>query len=262
VRTWWAERKSVSAEPDLELQFSLFVCCWLVVPVAFFSISQSKLPGYILPAIPAGAVLLADYLRRHVAEEEEASVPKGLAVLHALVAAAPIVPSLLIAYIVAQRRLPAGRPMLVALAIAFVLCAAIALTLASRLRLRMLRFVTLIPVVLSVAAVLKLGPISIDQTLSARPLAIELAGVETHQLPLAVYGVSREMEYGLTFYRNQTLVRYEGGSVPAEEHLLVAAATWKDNVAKQTAGRRVLLLGHYAPQGVDYYWVAAASAKP
>ena len=258
VRVWWAERKSVSAEADLELQFGLFACCWLVVPVVFFSLSQSKLPGYILPAIPAGAVLLADYLRRHLAEEEE-SVSKGLAVLHALVASAPIVPSVLIAYVITQRRLPAGRPMFVALAVAFVLCAAIALTLVSRLRLRMLRFVTLIPVVLSVAAVLKLGATSIDQTLSARPLAVEIAGVETHQLPLAVYGVPREMEYGLTFYRNQTIERYEAGRVPAEEHLLVAPATWKVNVAKETAGRKVSFLGHYAPQDVDYYWVAAAA---
>ena len=175
VRTWWAERKSVSAEPDFELQFRVFACCWLVVPVVFFSLSQSKLPGYILPAIPAGAVLLADYLRRHLARENDEPVSKGLAMLHALVAAAPIVPAVLIAYVVTQHRLPAGRPMFVALAIAFVLCAAIAMTLVSRLRLRMLRFVTLIPVVLSVAAVLKLGSVSIDQTLSARPLAIELA---------------------------------------------------------------------------------------
>jgi hypothetical protein len=29
------------------------------------------------------------------------------------------------------------------------------------------------------------------------------------------------------------------------------------NVTKQTASRRVLLLGHYTPQDVDYYWVAA-----
>lgn len=112
--------------------------------------------------------------------------------------------------------------MVFALAVAFVLCAAIALTLVSRLRLRMLRFVTLIPVVLSVAAVLKLGAASIDQKLSARPLAVEIATVETHQLPLAVYGVSREMEFGLTFYRNQTAMRYESGHMPAEEHLLVA----------------------------------------
>jgi 4-amino-4-deoxy-L-arabinose transferase-like glycosyltransferase len=265
VRVWWAERKSVADEPDFELQFNLFACCWLVALVVFFSISQSKLPGYILPAIPAGAVLLADYLRRHLAQEQEHGeaepVSKGLAVLHALVAATPIVPSVLIAYVVTQHRLPAGRPMYVALAVAFVLCAAIALTLVSRWRLRMLRFVTLIPVVLSVAAVLKLGTVSIDQTLSARPLALELSAVEMHQLPLAVYGVSREMEYGLTFYRNQTPARYERDSVPAEEHLLVAPATWKANVTKQTAGRRVLFLGNFAPQNVDYYWVSAADTK-
>ena len=182
-------------------------------------------------------------------------------VLHSLVAAGPIIPAVLIVYLVTQHRLPAGQPMLVALVIAFALCAAIALTLASRLRLRMLRFVTLIPVVLSVAAVLKLGTTAIDQTLSARPLAVEIAGVETRQLPLAVYGVPREMEYGLTFYRNQTTARYERGGIPVEEHLLVAPATWKANVAERAAGRRVLLLGHYAPQDVDYYWVSAAGAK-
>jgi 4-amino-4-deoxy-L-arabinose transferase-like glycosyltransferase len=260
VRIWWAERRSVVAEPDLEWQFSVFAGCWLLVPVAFFSISQSKLPGYILPAIPAGAVLLADYLRRKLADD--VNVSKGLAVLHALVAAMPIVPSVLIAYLITEHRLPAGRPMLIALGIAFALCAAIALTLVSRLRLRMLRFVTLIPVVLSVAAVLKVGTPSIDQTLSARPLAIEIASVETHQLPLAVYGVPREVEFGLTFYRNQPAERYEAGSIPAEEHLLVAPSSWRGNVAKQTTGRRVLLLGHYGPQNVDYYWVAAAGAKP
>ena len=260
VRIWWAERRSVVAEPDLEWQFRVFAGCWLLVPVAFFSISQSKLPGYILPAIPAGAVLLADYLRRKLADD--VNVSKGLAVLHALVAAMPIVPSVLIAYLITEHRLPAGRPMLIALGIAFALCAAIALTLVSRLRLRMLRFVTLIPVVLSVAAVLKIGTASIDQTLSARPLAIEIASVETHQLPLAVYGVPREVEFGLTFYRNQPAERYEAGSIPAEEHLLVAPSSWRGNVAKQTTGRRVLLLGHYAPQNVDYYWVGAAGAKP
>ncbi len=265
VRTWWAERKSVPAEPDLELQFSLFACCWLVALVVFFSISQSKLPGYILPATPAGAVLLADYLRRHLAREQEEaeSVSKALVVTHALVAAAPLVPSVLIAYLITQHRLPAGRPMMFALALAFVLCAAIALTLASRLRLRMLRFVTLIPVLLAVFVVLRLGgATAIDQMLSARPPAVELASVETHQLPLAVYGVSREMEYGLTFYRNQTPVRYEAGGVPPQEHLLVAPATWKVNVAMKTAGRRVLFLGNYAPQNVDYYWVSAAGVAP
>jgi 4-amino-4-deoxy-L-arabinose transferase-like glycosyltransferase len=258
LRIWWAKRKSGSVAADLEVQFSLFACCWLVVPVAFFSISQSKLPGYILPALPAGAMLLADYLRRRLAQEEARTVSKALAIVHAVVAAAPIVPALLIAYLITEHRLPGGQPMMIALAIAFALCAGIAMTLVSRLRLRMLRFVTLIPVVLSVAAALKCGAVAMDHTLSARPLALEIASIETRQLPLAVYGVSREMEYGLTFYRNQATVRYEWGSIPAEEHLLVAPATWKVNVAIQTSGRRVLLLGHYAPQDLDYYWVEAA----
>jgi 4-amino-4-deoxy-L-arabinose transferase-like glycosyltransferase len=260
LRVWWTQRSSVPSEPDPELQFSIFAICWLVLPVVFFSISQSKLPGYILPAVPAGAVLLAEYLRNRLDEERAAS--KWLIAWHALLAAAPIVPATLIAYLVTQHRLPAGRPMFIALAIAFLLAAAIALTLASRLGLRMLRFVTLIPVVLAVAAVLKLGTGAIDQKLSERPLAIELASVESRKLPLAVYGVQREVEYGLAFYRNQVIVRYEEGKLPSGEHLLVAPTTWMDNVAKQTAGRRVSFLGHYAPQGLDYYWVSAASAKP
>jgi 4-amino-4-deoxy-L-arabinose transferase-like glycosyltransferase len=256
VRVWWSERKTKRSDPDLELQFGIFAGCWLIVPVVFFSISRSKLPGYILPAVPAGAVLLADYLRRQLDGEQAAS--KGTVILHALVASAPIVPAVLIGFVVGENHLPAGRPMLFAVVIAFVVCAAIALTLMGRLRLRMLRFVTLIPVVLSVAAVLKLGTTAIDQKLSSRPLALELASVETRRLPLAVYGVPREVEYGLAFYRDQTIPRYESGSIPAVEHLLVAPTSWMDNVAKATAGRRVSFLGHYAPQQLDYYWVSAA----
>lgn len=257
VRVWVKERRS--AVGDVEVQFRIFATLWFLVPIVFFSLSQSKLPGYILPAVPAGALLLADYLLRH--SEREDKIPKWQGILHGLVASAPIVPAVLIAQVVTQHRLPGGRPMFIAVAIAFILCAAMALTLVSR-HLRMLRFVTLIPVILSVAAVLKLGTTAIDQKLSARPLAIELAGVETKKLPLAVFGVSRELEYGLAFYRNQTPQRYESGNIPAAQHLLVAPTAWMDDVAKATAGRRVSFLGHYRPQAVDYYWVAAAAKDP
>jgi hypothetical protein len=124
----------------------------------------------------------------------------------------------------------------------------------------MLRFVTLIPVVLTVGAVLKLGAASLDQTLSARPLAVEIAGVQIHPLPLAVYHVRRELEYGLTFYRNRLTFNYDWGSIPQEEHLLVAPENSQAEIAKLVAGRRVSPLGNYAAQRVDYYWVAAAGA--
>jgi len=147
--------------------------------------------------------------------------------------------------------------MWIALGFAFVLCVAIALTLI-RSRLPMLRFVTLISVVLAVAAVLKLGATAIDETLSVRPFAIEMAGFETHTLPVAVSGVQREVEYGLAFYRNQRIVRYESGEAPKGEHLLVAPATWRNNVTERTAGRHVSFLTNYAPQNLDLYWVSAA----
>lgn len=257
VRVWWAEKKTATA--DIQLQFRIFAVLWALVPLVFFSLSQSKLPGYILPAVPAAAILLGDYLLRH--SEKAEALPRLLVVLHALLASIPIVPAVLIAYAVDQHRLPGGRPMLIAVAMAFLLCLGIVVTLVRR-HLRMLRFVTLIPVVLSVAAVLKLGTTAIDFKLSARPVALALASMETKQLPIAVYGVQRELEYGLAFYRNQPVQRYESANMPAGEHLLLAPTTRMDDVVRQTAGRHVTLLGHYAPQGVDYYYVAPAGSKP
>jgi 4-amino-4-deoxy-L-arabinose transferase-like glycosyltransferase len=261
VRLGWTQRRPVDAAGmDFEKQFSIFAGCWLVVPVLFFSISQSKLPGYILPAIPAGALLLVGYLGQHLEQSEPEPPAIWLVVLHALLAASPIVPALLIAYLITQHRFPGGQPMLVALGVAFVLCAGIALTLVRKTGLRMLRFVTVIPVLLVVGVVLRLGSVALDQTYSARPLAREIAGMETHPLPLAVYHVRRELEYGLTFYRNRLTFNYDWGGVPQGEHLLVAPENSQVEIAKLVTGRRVSYLGHYPAQRVDYYWVAAAGA--
>ena len=41
---------------------SIFFASWMLFPVVFFSFSQSKLPGYVLPAVPAAALLLAHAL--------------------------------------------------------------------------------------------------------------------------------------------------------------------------------------------------------
>ena len=42
----------------------VFALAWLVLPIVFFSFSGSKLPGYVLPALPAAALLVADVLRQ------------------------------------------------------------------------------------------------------------------------------------------------------------------------------------------------------
>ncbi|MGA9393344.1 MAG: hypothetical protein WBV69_23145, partial [Candidatus Sulfotelmatobacter sp.] len=259
---WWTARKVSGGAPNgFENQIGIFACCWLIAPVLFFSISQSKLPGYVLPALPAGSLLLVNYVSDHLKKVPATPLPAWMVILHALVASSPIVPGLLIAYLITQHRFPGGQPMLVALAIAFVLSAGIALTLVRKTGLRMLRFVTLIPVVLTVGAVLKLGSSALDQTLSARPLAHEIASVETRPLLVAVYHVPRELEYGLTFYRNRLTFNYDWGRVPQEEHFVVAPENSQVEIAKLVVGRRVSYLGHYAPRHVDYYWVAAARAN-
>jgi 4-amino-4-deoxy-L-arabinose transferase-like glycosyltransferase len=51
LRLW--REKSWSNSPGL------FFSCWAVFPILFFSFSQSKLPGYILPAIPPLILLFA-----------------------------------------------------------------------------------------------------------------------------------------------------------------------------------------------------------
>jgi 4-amino-4-deoxy-L-arabinose transferase-like glycosyltransferase len=40
----------------------VFALAWLALPIVFFSFSGSKLPGYILPALPAVVFLITDYL--------------------------------------------------------------------------------------------------------------------------------------------------------------------------------------------------------
>src|SRR5208283_4252275 len=60
VRLIWSQgREAFSSSED---SWALFLLLWMFVPILFFSASQSKLPGYILPSVPAGALLVAEYL--------------------------------------------------------------------------------------------------------------------------------------------------------------------------------------------------------
>lgn len=52
----------------------VFALAWLIAPVAFFSVSKSKLPGYILPVLPALALLAGYQLTRIFHNEERRSL--------------------------------------------------------------------------------------------------------------------------------------------------------------------------------------------
>jgi 4-amino-4-deoxy-L-arabinose transferase-like glycosyltransferase len=56
VRSWsWRGDDSLSI-------VRVFSFAWLLLPIVFFSFSGSKLPGYVLPALPAAALLITDRL--------------------------------------------------------------------------------------------------------------------------------------------------------------------------------------------------------
>lgn len=46
---------------------AVFAFAWMLVPLVFFSFSGSKLPGYVLPSLPAAAILTALYVDRFAA---------------------------------------------------------------------------------------------------------------------------------------------------------------------------------------------------
>ncbi len=58
-------RVSASPRPGVRSpNLRLFSLSWLLIPLVFFSFSGSKLPGYILPAVPAAVVFAALYLNQ------------------------------------------------------------------------------------------------------------------------------------------------------------------------------------------------------
>ncbi len=68
---WSARRwnwRATADNDDAESKSRVFALAWLVVPIAFFSLSGSKLPGYILPALPGAALLIGDRLRSYTQE--------------------------------------------------------------------------------------------------------------------------------------------------------------------------------------------------
>ena len=56
------QRKAAAITENSESPLLRFAVAWLLVPLVFFSLSGSKLPGYILPAVPAAVLLTSIYV--------------------------------------------------------------------------------------------------------------------------------------------------------------------------------------------------------
>ena len=254
------------ALPAPSFTFEIFLFLWAVVPIAFFSISRSKLPGYILPSIPALLILAAVAVHRRAALGERPRWPSITvhAVLLAAIAAALVIAPRLVF------KLPVSTSALMIAAFA-----ATAIFLAAALPLLttgwpILRFVTLLPLILAVGFVLRgLAP-AVDATESTRPIAQLLQQIDPPgPLPLATFSLGRNTAFGLAFYLNRPVAPYEGleispavyelpAAIPASAHILVTRDGALPALGLLLSGRSIRFLGSYEPQRIEIFEVSPA----
>jgi len=235
-----------------------FLFLWIVVPIIFFSISRAKLPGYILPAIPAAALLTADYIHRLKA------VPRLLTALHALLCAMLLVGALMAPFAMVKQAPPSS--LQIGMTVTGAVIAVMVLLMVRREGVRVLHFVTLVPTILAVAFLLRPAAATIDRTQSARPINQELAklGVSA-SAPVATFNVKRQVAYGLDFYRNQPISHYEHEGpldmptgIPSGMHVVVAKEGSLGAVQAAVGNRQVQPIGTFPLQHLEFFQVSAA----
>ncbi|HLY98555.1 MAG TPA: glycosyltransferase family 39 protein [Candidatus Angelobacter sp.] len=234
-----------------------FFLLWTLIPVLFFSVSRSKLPGYILPAIPAAALLTADWLHR-----AENALSRVRLVLHAVIGGALVAGALLAPWFLLKVRPPSG--VLIEIIIAAIVIGLMVLLMVLRGGPRVLHFATLLPVVLAMGYLLRVPARAIDQAISARAVDARMAELNVpNDVPIAVFNVRRDIAYGLNFYRNQPIHYYEQGSaydlpsgIPAERHVVVAREGSLDAVQAAVGDREVTLVGRMALQHLEFFLVS------
>jgi 4-amino-4-deoxy-L-arabinose transferase-like glycosyltransferase len=238
----------------------LFLLLWMLVPIVFFSASQSKLPGYILPAIPAGALLVTQYLAstRGAADLPVPGYKKlnfYVAVMHGVICGVLIIAAFEAKAFLLYHRFVMDRTAMSGAAVGAVFAIGIIMALLSRSGIRLLTRVTLVAVVVSTAIVIRKAAPVIDATQSARPVAETIQAFLQHPVPLAIYRINRVQQYGLEFYLNRPAQAYDTGDIPSEPHILVAKQNTQLEAATVVAGRRVSYLSSIPSQKLDLYWV-------
>ena len=232
--------------------FQEFLVLWALFPIVFFSFSGSKLPGYILPAIPPIAILTGDYIFRI----RRAGIPGWLLNAHAVMAGfLTFVLLLCPQYMVYQRIIPAPRTFIWA-ALLGILVAVLILVVVHRYGVRRIRLVTIVPLAGLLFFLLHgANGHLLDVNYSARPLAREIAQAAPGSEPVAELNVHRDLVYGLAFYRNQDIVDYSTDGIPAAQHILVFPTNQTQQVQGLLQGRLYQPLDIYAPQGLSVYQV-------
>jgi 4-amino-4-deoxy-L-arabinose transferase-like glycosyltransferase len=244
----WRLRHSKGSKPCASRPgdaFPEFLVLWALIPIVFFTFSKSKLPGYILPSIPPIGILTGDYLfrRRHQ------GLNRWELLGHAALCGIMTMFALVRPWFVSHRATMPPFNALTAGLLASFGAAVLILIVVKGFGVAHLRLVTTGVLVVLVLFLYGVGPFFgipeigatkrvihlLDRAYSARPLADRLnyslvPAVQT----VAVFGVRRDIEYGLSFYRNSEVINYEESGVPDEQHLLAVRVTGRRGVDLHT----------------------------
>lgn len=226
-----------------------FLVLWILIPIIFFSISRSKLPGYILPSIPPAALLTAIYLHAR-------GKLRWLQItVHSLVCAAVVGGALFAPWRIERQPLPIVTKNIILVGAGIVAIAV--LLVLRRAGLRRLQLATIAPMAIALIFLLRPEVAAIvDQTQSARMVEVALEKSGAGKDAVAVFNAKRDVEYGLNFYRNQPISRYERDGIPASKHLVIAKEGNADAVRALVGDRQVTNIGSFAPQHLEFFRVA------
>jgi 4-amino-4-deoxy-L-arabinose transferase-like glycosyltransferase len=234
--------------------FPEFLVLWALFPIVFFSFSKSKLPGYILPAIPPITILTGDYLNRI----RRNGLPNWLRWSHAaLCAIVAFVVVLAPQHMVYDTLVPPRGWLISASAAALLVLFAVAHTIRVG-GISHVRNATLFPILAEMVFLLGFHGGELDLNYSARPLARMMARQAPNAQTVALQNVRRDMVYGIAFYRNREPVDYARSGVPPEEHLLVVPSDDTATLDRWLKGRMYVPLFLYQPQGLEVYKVYPA----
>jgi 4-amino-4-deoxy-L-arabinose transferase-like glycosyltransferase len=282
----WRERHFSGCKPCAGQPgdaFPEFLVLWALIPVLFFSFSQSKLPGYILISIPPITILTGDFIARR----RQRGIQLWVLVSHAALCGVMTLVALLMPWFVVhgpQRpplpalgvapffafirecigegiRLMPPWPAFSAALLASCGAALLIIIVVKGFGVARLRLATTAVLVVLVLYLYGVGPVFgipavgatkqvvqlLDRSYSARPLAERLTEFAPAGETVAVFRVRRDVEYGLAFYRNHEVVNYTVKGVPEQQHLLVAQVTGRGGVDLHTTAALEELLGdrHY-----------------
>jgi len=199
--------------------------CWIVFPVVFFSFSKSKLPGYILPAVPALILLLAVSAERRIETIKESSLPARLLIatvglLWLLLGLAAGLPHF---YALIGKKLAFAPPLIAAsltthvhhlvIFIALAGLASVCMALARR-TVMSLMVIALAFTVLTEDAGRRVIP-AIDPWISARGMIKSAQKTSAMNIPWQSLELNRSWQYDLNFYAQREIVEWDPQSPKA-----------------------------------------------